>query len=155
MPSLPLTPADESTVRARVLELRDRFAGPTADVAELLCDEHPADAVAVTTVEAAGLVTVLTFGDLRRRSTQCARALQELGVGRGDRVASLMDKGPDLVVLIVAIWRLGAVYVPLFTAFAQQAIALRLEGSGARVVVVDPGQRHKLVPGDDLPADPQ
>jgi acetyl-CoA synthetase len=66
-----------------------------------------------------------------------------------------MDKGSDLVVLIVAIWRLGAVYVPLFTAFAPQAIALRLEGAGARVVVVDPGQRHKLVPGDDLPADPQ
>jgi acetyl-CoA synthetase len=124
-------------------------------VAELLCDEHPADALAVTTVDAAGVVTVLTFGDLRQRSTQCARALQELGIGRGDRVASLMDKSPDLVVLIVAIWRLGAVYVPLFTAFAPQAIALRLDGSGARVVVVDPGQRHKLVPGDDLPDDPQ
>lgn len=66
-----------------------------------------------------------------------------------------MDKGTDLVVLVVAIWRLGAVYVPLFTAFAPQAIALRLEGSGARVVVVDPAQRHKLIPGDDLPTDPK
>jgi acetyl-CoA synthetase len=155
VPTLSFAPADGSAVTARVLELRNRFADPTADVAELLCDEHPADAVAVTTVDAAGVVTVLTFGDLHRRSTRCARALQELGVGRGDRVASLMDKGPDLVVLIVAIWRLGAVYVPLFTAFAPQAIALRLEGSGARVVVVDPAQRHKLVPGDDLPDDPQ
>jgi len=155
VPPLSLSSADESAVRSRVLELGDRFAGPTADVAELLCDEHPADALAVTTVDAAGVVTVLTFGDLRQRSTQCARALQELGIGRGDRVASLMDKSPDLVVLIVAIWRLGAVYVPLFTAFAPQAIALRLDGSGARVVVVDPGQRHKLVPGDDLPDDPQ
>jgi acetyl-CoA synthetase len=142
-------------VRARVLELRDRFAGPTADVAELLCDGHPADAIAVSTVDAAGQVTVLTFRDLQERSTRCARTLQQLGIGRGDRVASLMDKSPDLVVLIMAIWRLGAVYVPLFTAFAPQAIALRLEGSGAQVVVVDPAQRHKLVPGDDLPDDPQ
>jgi acetyl-CoA synthetase len=124
-------------------------------VADLLCDGHPADALAVTAVDASGHATTLTYGQLRERSTRCARALQELGVGRGDRVASLMDKGSDLVVLIVAIWRLGAVYVPLFTAFAPQAIALRLEGAGARVVVVDPGQRHKLVPGDDLPADPQ
>jgi acetyl-CoA synthetase len=153
--SLPLAPADGSAVTPRVLELRDRFTDPSADVAQLVCDGHPADALAVTAVDASGHVTTLTYGQLQERSTRCARALQELGVGRGDRVASLMDKGSDLVVLIVAVWRLGAVYVPLFTAFAPQAIALRLEGSGARVIVVDPGQRSKLVPGDDLPDDPQ
>jgi acetyl-CoA synthetase len=155
VPPLSLAQADAPAVSARVFELRDRFADPSADVAALLCDAHPADAVAVTSVGASGHVTTLTYGQLQERSTRCARALRELGVGRGDRVASLMDKGTDLVVLMVAIWRLGAVYVPLFTAFAPQAIALRLEGSGARVVIVDPGQRHKLVPGDDLPADPE
>ncbi|WP_257003725.1 AMP-binding protein [Streptomyces sp. SA15] len=66
-----------------------------------------------------------------------------------------MGKSTDLVTVIVAIWRLGAVYVPLFTAFAPQAIALRLEGSDAHVVVVDPDQRHKLDPGPDMPDDPQ
>lgn len=147
-------PADPSAVTARVHELRDTFSDPGADVADLLCDRHDPDQVALTMVDASGQVATLTFGELRDRSTRCARALQDIGVGRGDRVASLMDKSQDLVVLIVAIWRLGAVYVPLFTAFAQQAIALRLEGSGAQVVVVDPGQRHKLVPSDDLPADP-
>lgn len=154
-----MTPSDSSAatstdVKERVLALRDRFAGVDVDVAALLCDDHPSEAVAVTTVDADGQVSVLTFGDLAVRSTQCARALADLGISRGDRVASLMDKGPDLVVLMVAIWRLGAVYVPLFTAFAPQAIALRLEGSGAHVVVVDPGQRSKLVPGEDLPDDP-
>src|SRR4051812_45423617 len=139
----------------RVEALRARFTDPSADVAGLLCDDHPADALAVTAVDTSGRVTTSTYGQLQERSTRCARALQELGVGRGDRVASLTDKGTDLVVLIVAIWRLGAVYVPLFTAFAPQAINMRLEGSGARVVVVDPAQRQKLVPGDDLPADPQ
>jgi acetyl-CoA synthetase len=152
--SLPVERADGPAVRSRVTELRDRFTDPSADVAALLCDEHPPDAPAVTAVDPSGAAVTMTFGQLQERSTRCARALQELGVGRGDRVASLMDKGTDLVVLIMAVWRLGAVYVPLFTAFAPQAIALRLQGSGARVVVVDPGQRHKLVPGDDLPADP-
>jgi acetyl-CoA synthetase len=141
-------------VDARVLELRDRFTGPAADVAALLCDDHPVDAVAVTVVDPTGAAEVLTYGELAERSTRCARALADLGVGRGDRVASLMDKSTDLVVLMVAVWRLGAVYVPLFTAFAPQAIAMRLEGSGCRLVVVDPGQRAKLVPGPDLAADP-
>ncbi|MFF7643596.1 AMP-binding protein [Streptomyces canus] len=66
-----------------------------------------------------------------------------------------MGKSTDLVTLILAIWRLDAVYVPLFTTFAPQAIALRLEGSCAHVVVVDPDQRHKLDPGPDMPDDPQ
>jgi acetyl-CoA synthetase len=147
--------AGTAVVETRVRELGDRFTDPAADVVALLCDDHPADAVAVNVVGPAGSTTVLTYGELCSRSTRCARALQELGVGRGDRVASLMDKGSDLVVLIVAVWRLGAVYVPLFTAFAPQAIALRLEGSGAHVLVVDPAQRHKLVPGEDLADDPE
>src|SRR5919201_556204 len=46
----------------------------------------------------------------------------------------------------VAIWRLGAVHVPLFTAFAPRAIAMRLVGSAAKVVVTDPTQRPKLEP---------
>ena len=147
-------PTDPAAVADRVRHLREVFGDPSADVAMLLCDRHPAEQVALTMVDASGQVLTLTFGELSSRSTRCAQALQGLGVGPGDRVAGLMDKSPELLVLIVAIWRLGAVYVPLFTAFAQQAIALRLEGSGARVVVVDPGQRHKLDASDDLPADP-
>src|SRR4051794_5227094 len=96
--SLPLAPADGSAVTTRVIELRDRFTDPSADVAELLCDKHPVNALAVTAVDASGHVTTLTYEQLQERSTRCARGLEDLGVGRGDRVASLMDRGTDLVV---------------------------------------------------------
>ncbi|WP_371658907.1 AMP-binding protein [Streptomyces sp. NBC_00280] len=139
----------------RVAELTARFAAPSLDVAGLLCDQHPADRVAFTVVDGAGGASTLSYGELASDSHRCARALQGLGVGPGDRVATLMGKSTDLVTVILAIWRLGAVYVPLFTAFAPQAIALRLEGSGAHVVIVDPDQRHKLDPGPDMPDDPQ
>ncbi|SNQ46704.1 Acetyl-CoA synthetase [Frankia canadensis] len=139
----------------RVAELTATFTAPRLDVAWLLCDRHPADQVAFTVVDDPDAPTVLSFGELAVSSHRYARALQGLGVGPGDRVATLMGKSTDLVTLILAIWRLGAVYVPLFTAFAPQAIALRLEGSGAHVVVVDPDQRHKLDPGPDLPHDPE
>jgi acetyl-CoA synthetase len=160
LPSSPTSASSASTasvasIDVRVAELRARFSDPAADVAALLCDDHPADVVAVTLVDATGAVSVLTYGDLAERSTRCARALADLGVGRGDRVATLMDKSTDLVVLIVAVWRLGGVYLPLFTAFAPQAIAMRLEGSGCQLVVADPAQRAKLVPGADLEADPE
>ncbi|MFE2219721.1 AMP-binding protein, partial [Streptomyces canus] len=139
----------------RVTELTATYVAPSRNVAELLCDRHPADRVAFTIVDSDGEASTLSYGELAANSHRYARALQEVGVGPGDRVATLMGKSTDLVTVILAIWRLGAVYVPLFTAFAPQAIALRLEGSGARVVVVDPDQRHKLDPGPDMPDDPR
>ncbi|RPE46814.1 acetyl-CoA synthetase [Streptomyces sp. Ag109_O5-1] len=139
----------------RVAELTATFTAPSLNVAWLLCDRHPAECVAFSVVDGDGKAATLTYGELAADSHRCARALQGLGVGPGDRVATLMGKSSDLVTVILAIWRLGAVYVPLFTAFAPQAIALRLEGSGAHVVVVDPDQRHKLDPGPDMNDDPR
>ncbi|MER7566954.1 AMP-binding protein [Streptomyces sp. NPDC097941] len=139
----------------RVAELTSAFTAPSLNVAWLLCDRHAPENVAFTVVDGDGLAATLTYGALAADSHRCARALRGLGIGPGDRVATLMGKSTDLVTVILAIWRLGAVHVPLFTAFAPQAIALRLEGAGAHVVVVDPDQRHKLDPGPDMPDDQQ
>jgi acetyl-CoA synthetase len=57
-----------------------------------------------------------------------------------------MGKRPELVVTMLAIWRLGAVHVPLFTAFATGAIQMRVEGSRGRLVITEPSQRAKLDP---------
>ncbi|WP_241988511.1 AMP-binding protein [Cryobacterium sp. TMT1-3] len=86
----------------------------------------------------------LSYGELAADSKRFANALTALGIGRDDKVATLSGKSRDLVVALVGIWRVGAVHVPLFTAFATPAIDLRLSASGTRVVVVDPGQRSKL-----------
>jgi len=61
--------------------------------------------------------------------------LQTLGVRRGDRVATLLPKSPELVVSVLGIWRLGAVHIPLFTAFGPEAISFRLLHSATRVIV--------------------
>src|SRR5664280_49101 len=137
----------------RVRELLDTYAGPDACAADLLCDRHPADAVAFTFIEPDLTAHDLTYADLRERSERAARALADLGVGPGDRVATLMAKSENLVVTLMGIWRLGAAHVPLFTAFAPPAIALRLTASATKVVVVDAGQRAKLIPSADIPAD--
>ncbi|WP_198659314.1 AMP-binding protein [Nocardiopsis sp. FIRDI 009] len=143
-----------TTAAERVRELIARFDAPDACVAELLCDRHPADAVAFTVVEPDLSARDLTYGWLSRESARFAAALADLGVGPGDAVAVLMGKSADLLVALLGIWRRGAVHVPLFTAFAPPAIALRLAASAARVVVVDRDQRPKLDPGQDIPADP-
>ena len=55
-----------------------------------------------------------------------------------------MGKSADLVAVLLGIWRLGAVHVPLFTAFATPAIEVRLRGSATSVVVADHGWLDKL-----------
>lgn len=129
---------------ARVGELVDAYGGPAVSVATLLCDSHPADAVAYQVVEPDLSSRVLTYGELRRASERCAAGLAELGVRPGDRVATLLGKSAEQLVTLLGIWRLGAVQVPLFTAFAPAAISMRLEASEAKVVVCDAEQRPKL-----------
>ncbi len=133
----------------RVSELLAVYDRPDADAADLLCDRHPADAVAFTVVEADLSASDLTYGHLRRESARFAAALAGLGIGPGDAVAVLMGKSAELVVALLGIWRRGAVHVPLFTAFAPPAIAMRLEASGARVVVTDADQAPKLESAGD------
>lgn len=147
------TPVGESrSPDARVGELRALYGSETASVADLLCDRHPAGAVAYTVVEPDGSASVLTYGRLREDSERFASALADLGVSPGDRVATLMGKSTEFLIALIGIWRLGAVHVPLFTAFAPPAIATRLLGSKARIVVCDDTQRTKLFPGPDAPA---
>ncbi|WP_328397619.1 AMP-binding protein [Nocardia sp. NBC_00416] len=138
----------------RVRELLDSYDRVDASAADLLCDRHPADAVAFTVIESDLSAVDLTYGELRERSQRFAAALAGLGVEPGDQVATLMSKSVDLVVVLLGIWRRGAVHVPLFTAFAAPAIAFRLQAAGAAIVIADPDQAGKLAPGGDMPDDP-
>lgn len=129
---------------ARVHELVARYSAPDTSVAAVLCDAHPSEAVAYTVVERDLSSRQLTYGELRTLSETFAEALASQGIGPGDRVATLMGKSVDYLVTLLGIWRLGAVHVPLFTAFAPPAIALRVNGSGAKAIVCDAPQRPKL-----------
>lgn len=138
----------------RVDELLALYDKDDTCVAALMCDRHDPGRTAYRIVAPDLSVRVLTYGELRRESEKFAAVLRSLGVVPGDRVATLMGKSSEYLVTLMATWRLGAVHVPLFTAFAPPAIALRLAGSAAKVVVCDSVQQPKLAAGDDFPADP-
>ncbi|MFW5417952.1 AMP-binding protein [Nocardiopsis sp. CNT-189] len=126
---------------------------PDSSVAHLLCDRHPREAPALTEIAPDLTPTHLTYGDLADRSTRLAAGLAQAGITAGDRVATLLGRGADLVATALAIWRLGAVHVPLFTALAPTAVRHRLTGSRTLLVVCDEQQRHKLdpAPGETAP----
>ncbi|MDT0202617.1 AMP-binding protein [Nocardioides sp. AE5] len=130
-------------IAQRVQSWLDTYAAPDADAAWLLCDRHPRESVALTFVADDLSATALTYGELADRSARLANTLRARGVGRGDRVGVLLDKQPGLPVAILALWRLGAVHVPLFTAFARGAIETRTQKSGARILITEESQRSK------------
>jgi len=85
-----------------------------------------------------------TFDQLKAASSRLANLFASHGIGAGDVVAGLLPRTPALLITILAAWRLGAVYQPLFTAFGPKAIEHRLIGAKTRAVVTDPGNRAKL-----------
>lgn len=127
-----------------VAALQRAFAAPTLNVAEVLCDAHPGEAVAFTFVDAEAEGTAMTYAELATASRRLAAELTARGIGRGDRVAVLMGKRRELPIALLAIWRLGAVHVPLFTAFAPPAIEMRVRDSGAKLIVTEPSQHAKV-----------
>ena len=85
-----------------------------------------------------------TFTDLQDKAGRLANFLRAQGVGKGDKVAGLLPRNVELLITILATWRIGAVYQPLFTAFGPKAIEHRLSSSEAKVVVTDAVNRPKL-----------
>ena len=142
---------DRAAAEQKTAELVAEYGSADACPGVLLCDRHPGEAVAFTVVEPDLSYRDLTFGELGELSSRFAASLAALGVGPGDAVATLMGKSAELVVALLGIWRLGAVHVPLFTAFAPPAIEFRLARSGAKVVVADEDHRAMRA-GDGEPA---
>ena len=100
--------------------------------------------VALHWADATGAKGNLTFEELRDRSARLANLFVEWGIEPGDRIAALLPRTPELIVVILAAWRAGAVYQPLFTAFGPKAIEHRLKVSRARLIVTDDVHRDKL-----------
>jgi crotonobetaine/carnitine-CoA ligase len=93
----------------------------------------------------------------RRMAEAAARVAgswRALGVRRGDRVATLLPNGPEQVVTFFAASRLGAVQVPINTAYKGEFLRHVLADSGARVLVVqeDLADRVAQVAGPATPA---
>jgi len=100
-----------------------------------------------------GRETRYSFQDLKRLSNRCANVLETQGVEEGDRVAILLAQGPETAIAHLATYKLGAIAVPLFTLFGEEALQFRLSDSGARVVITDRSGATKIAAiREQLPA---
>ena len=131
-------------------ELRRRFRWQVphaynigVDVCDRWAEQDPRR-LAILHVRADGHADELTFGWLRDTSNRLANVLRAHGIGRGDRVAVFLPQAPEVAACHVAIYKLAAVAVPLAILFGEEALAYRLENSGAKAVLTNAAGAAKL-----------
>ena len=78
-----------------------------------------------------GEVRKYDFQQMKLYSNAFAARLQELGIKKGDRVAVYLDRVPPLYFAFFGILKLGAIAVPLFSAFGEEALEVRLSDCAA------------------------
>ncbi|WP_111495645.1 AMP-binding protein [Marinobacter bohaiensis] len=147
---------DAFTSTFSVDQILQNFRGDYNDglnVCEEICDRHADDPgrIGLRYERADGTAGEVSFAELQRRAAQFAGFLQAQGIGRGDRVACLLPRTPELLVCVLGTLRAGAVYQPLFTAFGSGAIEYRLEKAQSKLIVTNPAQWPKLADVNGLP----
>ena len=115
------------------------------------CGRHVRDGrgdnIALVHEDTAGNVTRMSFAELDKASAQVASLLLSYGVQAGDQVATMLPRTPELLTIVLATWRIGAVYQPLFTAFGYDSIKYRMDKANTKVVFTNQDNRGKF---DDL-----
>src|SRR5215831_4171445 len=96
------------------------------DVCDRWAEIDPAR-TAIFNLGADGAVEEVSYGGLREASNRLANALAARGIGRGDRVAMLLPQGPVVAVSHIAIYKLGAIALPLAKPAAGRDVASGLE----------------------------
>lgn len=89
----------------------------------------------------------LTFADCERIVGRLARLLSQTGVQVGDRVAGVLEKSPEGLLLYLAASRIGAIYVPVHNALTPPEMDHVMADAEPKVVVCDPALLATLTPG--------
>ncbi|HEY7242372.1 MAG TPA: acyl-CoA synthetase [Xanthobacteraceae bacterium] len=101
---------------------------------------------ALLNVRLDGAAEEISYGALRETSNRLANVLAAHGLGRGDRVAILLPQSPAVAASHIAIYKLGAIALPLAMLFGLEAISYRLGDSGAHALITNKQGLEKLAP---------
>jgi len=129
------------------------FVGGRCNLAATCVDRYADDLstrgeVALTWEGEEGTVRTLTWGELQVLTDRIASGLRARGVGRADAVGLFVPMVPETVAAMFAVAKLGAVFLPIFSGYGAEAVAVRLEDAAAVALFTADGfaRRGKIVP---------
>ncbi len=86
-----------------------------------------------------GVIQTLTYAQLADETNRLANALKALGIQRGDRIGVFLPMIPAVVIATLACSKIGAIFTPIFSGYAAGAVASRLEGCEAKLLITANG----------------
>ncbi len=135
MPMLPRVKDYDSLRRQFQWRVPSRY-NIGVDVCDRWAEKEP-DRLAILHARPDGRDVPITYGWLRDTSNRLANALRAHGIGRGDRVSILLPQSPEVAAIHIAIYKLGAVALPLAVLFGVDALSYRLQNSGAIALITN------------------
>jgi acetyl-CoA synthetase len=123
------------------------FVGGRCNIATTCVDARAGDDIVLIWEGEEGEVRELTGTELRELTDRIAAGLAARGVGEGDAVGLFMPMVPETVAAMFAIAKLGAVFLPIFSGYGPEAVAVRLDDADAVALVTADGfpRRGKTV----------
>jgi acetyl-CoA synthetase len=127
---------------SRGMEWTTWFTGGKLNLVHNCVDKHVRDRpdqVALVSEYEDGSTRRFTYAELDREVSRLAGAMRALGVGRGDAVGLFLPMIPEVVFSLLAVAKLGAIFIPLFSGYGAEAVAVRLADANARLLVTADG----------------
>jgi acetyl-CoA synthetase len=130
-------------------ELDGLPGGRGLNIAHEAVDRHAAGPhgarIALRWLSKDGATRDFTYADLSEQTSRFANVLASLGVGKGDTVASLAGRIPELYVAALGTLKNGSIFTPLFSAFGPEPVQTRLAIARAKVLVTTDALYQKKV----------
>ncbi len=134
---------------SRGIEWARWFAGGLTNLTDNALDRHldtgAGGSTAVIWEGEDGGTRTLTYAELQAEVCRFASALRAMGIGRGDVAGVFMPLIPETVIATLALSRIGAIYVPIFSGFAAPSVATRLADCGAKLLITADGFQRRGV----------
>ena len=122
------------------------------NIATAILERHSPQALALIDARDGAPTRRFTFGELDVLSNRLANILYDKGIVPEDRVAILLPQRAETAVAHFATYKVGAIALPLFTAFGAEALRYRLKDAAVRCVLTDrAGSERVQALGDELP----
>jgi acetyl-CoA synthetase len=114
------------------------FLGGETNIAAACLDRHARGEFAAKTALIAesedGSERRYSYAELALEVEKLARALKQLGVVPGDRVACYMPMVAEVVAVMLAVQKLGGIFIPIFSGYAPPALRERLDEASVKVL---------------------
>src|SRR4051812_31299763 len=117
------------------------------NIARDVCDKHDRDRLAMVWEDWRGTERRVSFGELQDLSSKFANVLEAHGIERGDRVATLLPSLPETAAVFLGTYKRAAILLSMSVLYGDDGIEHRLRDSGAKALVTDTKNRHRIPAG--------